>query len=91
MPDKIIKLLEIKSNYDKPAFKSDYIFLKYSEKEKNKEKKESSSETTLVQDYTDTALEILNKTYATIGDIISLVEDMNFFTLCLADIKRGQK
>jgi hypothetical protein len=45
----------------------------------------------LYQDFTKNTLEILQKTYFAIGDIIAKTEDLNFFSICLADIKNGIK
>jgi len=47
--------------------------------------------TTLFQDFTNETIEILQKTYFSIGDIISQTQDLNFFAICLANIKEGIK
>ncbi len=94
MPEKIIKFIDINCRYETSAFNLDYIFLKYTEEEKTKEKdllKKTVGGTSLYQDFTDTTIEVLQKTYYAIGDIISKTEDMNFFVICLADIKNGIK
>lgn len=94
-PEKFIKFMEIKCNYDAGAgFALDYIFLKYSDEEKAQEKdmfEQSAGGTLLYQDYTDTVIEILQKTYSSIGDIIDKAEDMNFFAIAVANTKKGIK
>jgi hypothetical protein len=94
MPEKIIKFLDIQCQYDNSAFNVNYIFLKYSAEEKAKERdlfQKSVGGTTLFQDFTKTTIEILQKTYSSVGDIISKTEDFNFFAICLANIKEGIK
>lgn len=94
MPEKIIKFMDIKCRYENSAFNLDYIFIKSTPEEKAKEQdlfKKSMGGTSLYQDFTDTTIEILQKAYYAIGDIISDTENMNFFAICLADIKKGIK
>ncbi|MFC1753640.1 hypothetical protein ACFL96_09655 [Thermoproteota archaeon] len=91
-PEKIIKFLEVKCDYKDSYFVLDYIFLKYAEEEIAKEKdilKKSVGGTMLYQDFTDTTIEVLQKTYSSIGDIVSDVDDLNFFAISLANIKKG--
>jgi len=96
-PEKIIKFLEIKCNYlSDSVFALDYIFLKYSDKEKIEEKDlfdqpVGDGGTQLYQDFTDAAIEILQLTYSSIGDIIDKAQDMNFFAIVLANTKSGSK
>ena len=94
MPEKIIKFLDIKCHYKSSAFNLNYIFLKYTSEEKDIERdlfRKTLGGTTLYQDFTHTTIEILQKAYLAIGDIISKTEDMNFFAICLANIKKGIK
>lgn len=94
-PEKFIKFMEIKCNYQADSmFALDYIFLKYSEEEKAQEKdmfEQAAGGTLLYQDYTDTIIEILQKTYSSIGDIIDKAQDMNFFAIVVANIEKGIK
>lgn len=94
-PEKFIKFMDIQCNYQAESmFALDYIFLKYSEEEKTQNKnlfEQAVGGTMLYQDYTDTLIEILQKTYASIGDIINKVEDLNFFAISVANIKKGIK
>jgi len=93
-PDKNIKFLDINCQYENSSFDINYVFLKYSPEEKNKERdifRKTVGGTTLYQDFTPTAIEILQKTYYAIGDIVSDTQDINFFVIYLADIKNGIK
>jgi len=94
MPEKLIKFMDIKCQYENSAFNINYIFLKFSAEEKIKEQdmfQKSIGGSSLMQDFTYTTIEILQKTYFSIGSIISKTEDLNFFAICLADIKNGIK
>lgn len=94
LPEKNIKFLDITCQYENSAFDINYIFLKYSPEEKEKEKdlfKKTVGGTTLYQDFTNATIEILQKAYFSIGDIIRDTENMNFFAICLANIKNGIK
>lgn len=94
--EKIIKFMDIKCRYENSSFNLDYIFLKYTPEELTEEMKSfkksiGGRSEALYQDFTDTTIEILQKAYFAIGDIISETEHMNFFAICLADIKKGIK
>ena len=94
MPEKNIKFMDITCQYESSSFSLDYIFLKYTAEEKGKEKdllKKTVGGTTLYQDFTDTTILILQKTYFSIGDILRDTEDFNFFAICLANITKGIK
>lgn len=94
MPEKIIKFLDIKCQYENLVFSTDYIFLKYSPEEREKQQdlfQKTIGGSSLYQDFTKATLEILQKAYLAIGDIITETEDLNFFAICLADIKNGIK
>ena len=94
MPEKNIKFMDITCQYESSTFNLNYIFLKYSAEEKAEEKdllKKTVGGTTLYQDFTDTTIVVLQKTYYSIGDILRETEDFNFFAICLANIKKGIK
>ena len=94
MPEKIIKFMDIKCQYEESVFRSDYIFLKYSPEERKKQQdlfQKTIGGSSLYQDFTKATLEILQKVYLAIGDIITETEDLSFFTICLADIVNGIK
>ncbi|MDD5617930.1 MAG: hypothetical protein PHG69_02450 [Candidatus Omnitrophica bacterium] len=93
-PDKNVKFLDINCLYESSSFDINYIFLKYSPEEKTRERdvfRKAVGGTTLYQDFTRQAIEMLQKTYYAIGDIISDTKDINFFVICLANIKDGIK
>jgi len=94
MPDKIMKFLDLQCQYDSSSFLLDYVFLKYTPEEIAKERdllNKKVGGTTLYQDFTQTTIEVLQKTYFAIGDIIDKTADKNFFVIVLADIKKGLK
>jgi len=94
MPEKNIKFIDIKCQYESSAFYMDYIFLKYDPEEKAKQRdlfKKTVGGTTLYQDFTYECIEILQKTYYAVGDIIAETEGMNFFVICAANIEKGIK
>jgi hypothetical protein len=91
-PDKNVKFLDITCQYENSSFNINYIFLKYSSEEKHKDRdifQKTVGGTTLYQDFAHAAIEILQKTYYSIGDIISDTQGVNFFVICLANIKNG--
>lgn len=93
-PEKIIKFLDIKCQYEDSVFNTNYIFLKYSPEERTKQQdlfQKNIGGSSLYQDFTETTLEILQKAYFSIGDIVAKTENLNFFAICLADIKNGIK
>ncbi len=93
-PDKNIKFMDINCQYDNSSLNINYIYLKYSHEEKTKDRdifQKTVGGTTLYQDFAPAAIEILQKTYFSIGDIISDTENLNFFVICLANIKNGIK
>ncbi|MFC1709066.1 hypothetical protein ACFL2J_03275 [Candidatus Omnitrophota bacterium] len=94
MPEKIIKFLDIKCQYEASSFGTSYIFLKFSPEERAKQQdllQKTIGGSSLYQDFTSNTLEILQKVYFAIGDIIHDTEDFNFFAICLANIKKGIK
>ena len=73
-PDKSIKFMDLSCQYEDSSFYINYVFLKYSEEEKTKDRdifRKSVGGQTLYQDFAPAAIEILQKTYFAIGDIIS--------------------
>jgi len=93
-PDKAVKFMDINCQHENSSFNINYIFLKYRPEEKNKDRdifQKTVGGTTLYQDFGNAAIEILQKTYFAIGDIISDSQDLNFFVICLANIKNGTK
>ena len=102
LPPKIVKFIDVKSDYKNSIFSIGYIFLKHKPEEyslfqdKNKKTQDILQEKSLsgkeiYPESTNTLLEIFNKIYITIGDIISDAKDINFFVIAIADIKRGVK
>jgi len=95
---KIIKFIDVKSTFKNSNFTIEYIFLKnkpdeYSPFLKNRDilQEKSLLGKELYPETTNQFLEIFQKTYVAIGDIISDVRDINFFVIAIADIKRGIK
>lgn len=92
IPEDIIKFSEIKCNYENSIFFVKYIFLKNPPEDKDRDIfKKPVGGTSIVPDFTNETYEILEKTYAAIGDIISEVERIDFFAICIANIKGGTK
>jgi len=104
LPPKIVKFLEIECRYENSIFGIDYIFLKhkpqeyslYEDKKEKKKNKDLLQEKSLAgkeiyPESTDKLREIFNKVYFTIGDIIGDANEIDFFVICIADIKRGVK
>ncbi|MFH1622340.1 MAG: hypothetical protein ABIA97_04380 [Candidatus Omnitrophota bacterium] len=94
MPDKLIKFMDIQCQYENSEFNINYVFLKYSDEEKSMQQdvlRKAIGGTTLFQDFTNETIEILQKTYFSIGDIIADTQNLNFFAICLANIKKGIK
>ena len=104
LPPKIIKFLDIECNFENSILDIGYIFLKYKPEEyslfedkkgdkKNRDilKDRSLAGKEIYPESTDRLREIFNKTYYTIGDIIGDADNIDFFAICIADIKRGVK
>jgi len=91
-PEKKIKFLDINCQFKDSVFDVSYVFLKFRPEEIDKSKdilNESAGGGSIYPDYSDSTIEILQKTFSAIGDIIPKTQDMNFFIICLADIKKG--